>query len=81
MIGNKCDVSENRIINFADAMHYAQNNNFKYFETSAITGGNIQKVFWLLTLDLMKKYSPEARHSDKIKQKKKKGKEQYFKII
>ena len=45
LIGNKCDDSENRIINLADARQYAQNKGFKYFETSAKTGSNIQKVF------------------------------------
>ena len=79
LIGNKCDDSENRIINLKDAKQYAQKNNFKYFEISAKTGRNIQKVFWSLTLDLMKIYSPEARHSDKKKQKEKKSKGQYFK--
>jgi GTPase SAR1 family protein len=65
LIGNKCDDVENRIIKLEDAKTFAKDNKLKYFETSAITGRNIKKVFESLTLKLMEIYPCEARHSTK----------------
>ena len=65
LIGNKCDDIENRIIKLEDAKQFAKNNKLTYFETSAKSGRNIQKVFESLTLKLMEVYPCEARHSTK----------------
>ena len=65
LIGNKCDDIENRIIKLEDAKQFAKNNKLTYFETSAKSGKNIQKVFESLTLKLMEVYPSEARHSTK----------------
>ena len=65
LIGNKCDDIENRIIKLQYAKQFAQNNKLTYFETSAKSGRNIQKVFESLTLKLMEVYPCEARHSTK----------------
>ena len=65
LIGNKSDDTENRIIRLEDAQKFAKNNKLTYFETSAKTGRNIQKVFESLTLKLMKIYPSEARNSTK----------------
>ena len=80
LIGNKCDDTENRIIKLEDAKQFAKDNKLTYFETSAKTGKNIQKVFENLTLNIMEIYSCENRNSisniildkKKIKQNKKK---------
>ena len=80
LIGNKCDDTENRIIKLEDAMQFAKDNKLTYFETSAKTGKNIQKVFENLTLNIMDLYSCENRNSisniildkKKVKQNKKK---------
>ena len=65
LIGNKSDDTENRIIRLEDAQKFAKNNKLTYFETSAKTGRNIQKVFESLTLKLMEIYPSEARNSTK----------------
>ena len=80
LIGNKCDDTENRIVKLEDAMQFAKDNKLNYFETSAKTGKNIQKVFENLTLKIMEIYSCENRNSisniildkKKVKQNKKK---------
>ena len=76
MIGNKSDDTENRIIRLEDAQKFAKNNKLTYFETSAKTGRNIQKVFESLTLKLMEIYPSEARNYTKniilVEKKKKK---------
>jgi len=58
LIGNKCDDTENRIVKLEDAMQFAKDNKLNYFETSAKTGKNIQKVFENLTLKIMEIYPP-----------------------
>ena len=54
LLGNKVDDEKNRIIKYKDAKKFANENNLKYYETSAKTGKNINKVFFDLTIDLLK---------------------------
>ena len=56
LIGNKVDDEENRIINYKDAKNFADQYGMKYYETSAKTGKNINKVFHDLTHDLLKTF-------------------------
>ena len=55
LIGNKVDDVEHRIIKKEDAINLAKELSLKYFETSAITGENIDKIFSQLCLELMAK--------------------------
>ena len=43
--GNKCDLSEKRVISTMDAQRLAQSINAQYFETSAKTSDNIESLF------------------------------------
>ena len=46
LIGNKVDLKEERVVSYEEAEKYAKDYNFQYFfETSAKTGFNAQKVF------------------------------------
>ena len=53
LVGNKVDDLENRVIKKEDAINLAKSLSLKYFETSAITGENINRLFSKLCLDLM----------------------------
>jgi small GTP-binding protein len=53
LLGNKLDDKENRVIDYKDAKNFADNNNLKYFETSAIKGKGIKEVFSKLIEDLL----------------------------
>ena len=55
LIGNKVDDVENRVIKFEDALDLAEELKVKYFETSALTGANINKIFVKLCTTLMEK--------------------------
>ena len=55
LIGNKVDDVEHRIIKREDAINLAKELSLKYFETSAITGENIDKIFSQLCLELIAK--------------------------
>ena len=63
LIGNKCDDKKNRIIDLKDAKLFAKEHDLKYYETSALTGKNIKKVFEDLTIELMEKY-PQQKNSN-----------------
>jgi small GTP-binding protein len=45
LIGNKSDLNDNRIINYAEAEQFAKENNLLYFETSAKNGSNVNFIF------------------------------------
>ncbi|KRH95219.1 GTPase Rab5/YPT51, small G protein superfamily GTPase [Pseudoloma neurophilia] len=45
LIGNKCDLDENRQVSEQEIFKYSQDNNLVYYETSAKTKFNIENVF------------------------------------
>lgn len=73
LLGNKVDDVENRIIKYRDAKNFADQYNLKYYETSAKTGKNINKVFFELINDLLKTF-PNKTGNNRMKLNKKKEK-------
>ena len=55
LLGNKVDDIEHRVIKKEDALKLAKELSLEYFETSAITGKNIYKIFSKLCQELIKK--------------------------
>ena len=47
IIGNKIDLQDNREISNEDANKFANQNNYKYFETSAKTGEGVDEVVYI----------------------------------
>jgi small GTP-binding protein len=45
LVGNKSDLSNNRQVTFDEGKEMAKNNNMMFFETSAKTGENVDKIF------------------------------------
>lgn len=45
LVGNKIDLEEDRAISAEELKAFAQERNFQYFETSALTGRNIRSMF------------------------------------
>jgi small GTP-binding protein len=59
LVGNKCDLEDNRLISREEAEKKASDNNFPYFETSAKTGQNVDLVYQTVFDLVCKKTSPK----------------------
>ena len=44
IVGNKCDIEDQRKVNQDDAINFAKENNYEYIETSCKTGENVEKT-------------------------------------
>lgn len=53
LVGNKCDLTGDRVVRMEEARDYAAKNNMRYVETSAITGANVKEVFNYLVGGIM----------------------------
>jgi Ras-related protein Rab-14 len=45
LIGNKCDLDENREVSYEEAAKFAEENNLLFLECSARTGDNVEQAF------------------------------------
>ena len=54
ILGNKCDMEEHRKISKIQGENLANENNFKFFETSARLNTNIIEAFLTLAEDILK---------------------------
>ncbi len=54
--GNKCDLSDKRVISLDESLDKSSNNNLILFETSAKTGYNIDQAFDVISASVYKEY-------------------------
>ena len=52
LIGNKCDLENERVVDKKTILDYCENNNFSYIETSVKNNTNIEKIFKEVTYQL-----------------------------
>ena len=55
VIGNKCDLNDERCIRFNEGARFSQDNNCNYFECSAVTGENINEAFMKVAKNILQK--------------------------
>ena len=55
LIGNKSDLDGKRVITKDEGFKFAQENNLKFFETSALNGNNVEEVFLEASTELLNK--------------------------
>ena len=58
LVGNKCDLINERKIKKEEGENYAKNKKIRFFEVSAKDGTNVEEVFTRLVKDILKSYSP-----------------------
>lgn len=54
IVGNKCDLVEQRTVTLEEAEKFAQFHGYQYFETSAASGENVQNAFFDLVKAVVK---------------------------
>ena len=65
LIGNKSDDEKNRVIKNEVAINLANELKVEYFETSAINGNNINKIFLKICLNLMEIFKVKGKNQEK----------------
>ena len=55
LVGNKSDLDGKRVITKDEGFKFAQENNLKFFETSALNGNNVEEVFLEASIELLNK--------------------------
>jgi small GTP-binding protein len=66
LLGNKCDLNDKRQVTTEEAKKFAEENNLKFFETSALDGTNIEEIFVQSATELVKKLEAGEFNSDMV---------------
>ena len=64
LIGNKCDLEDQREITKEQGEEKAKSFGFSFIETSALSGENLEKGFEMLIKEIYQKYKVEQRGGD-----------------
>lgn len=59
LVGNKCDLENQRVVSREKALEFANKNDLKYYETSAKTGTKVGSMFEELALIMVNKFDLE----------------------
>ena len=54
LVGNKCDLEDERKVSFQEGKDFADNNGIKFIETSAKTNQNVDEAFEILIDEVIK---------------------------
>ena len=55
VVGNKSDLTDERVVKYTEGCKFCQDNDLIYFECSAVTGENIEDVFMKTARSIMQK--------------------------
>ena len=55
LVGNKCDLAENRVVTLSEAEQFAQHHQLQYLETSAMNGTNVKDAFVKVATQIYRK--------------------------
>ena len=67
ILGNKCDLNENREVTYEEGENYAKNLGYHFYETSAKTGENVKEAFDDIFEQLYKIYEEEIEGNKEFK--------------
>ena len=77
LVGNKCDLANERKVSYEEGENYAKKFNIKFFESSAKDGTNVNELFFYLANEIYqdeKTKEKDNKNSLKLKAKKKEKK-------
>jgi len=58
LVGNKCDLTSKKVVDFQLAKEFADSENIPFLETSAKQSTNVEKAFLLMAQDIQKRLQP-----------------------
>ena len=64
LVGNKCDLEEERLVSKEDAKQYAEKNNIGFFEVSEKTGDGIDDMFKYIISELLKDMEKDLTYNN-----------------
>ena len=67
LVGNKSDLEDKRQITYEEGEELAQRNSMIFFETSALNGKNVDKMFYTITESIIKKIEEGYYKGKKMK--------------
>ena len=73
LVGNKCDLEDNRKISAERGEQLAKSHQIRFLEMSAMTNTNVERAFRILTEDILNKVCPPVKEEPTKKGKKKRG--------
>ena len=65
LVGNKCDLEDERKVSFQEGKDFADNNGMKFIETSAKTNQNVDEAFEILIDEVIKNNKDILKKIDK----------------
>ena len=65
MVGNKCDLEENRKVSFEEGMELAKHYEIPFLETSAKNSVNVESSFVTMSKEIKKNIQNKAGNSNK----------------
>ena len=65
LVGNKCDLEDERKVSFQEGKDFADNNGIKFIETSAKTNQNVDEAFEILIDEVIKNNKDILKKIDK----------------
>ena len=66
LVGNKCDLKDDRCISENEAKDFAESHHLEYIETSALNGNNIKYVFESTATGALKNLTVQAKNENVI---------------
>ena len=66
LIGNKSDLEDKRQVTYEEGKKFADDNNLVFFETSALSGKNIEEIFVKSASDLVNKLESGELNNDLV---------------
>ena len=79
IVGNKIDLEDKRVVSYDEAMKFAEDNRFRYYETSAQSGEGIKEAFTDLIVNAYYKVNLIVKKEEQVNQidNKKENNEKY----
>ncbi|XP_077063518.1 ras-related protein ORAB-1 [Siphateles boraxobius] len=67
LVGNKCDLSSKKVVDFTTAKEFAESLKIPFLETSAKNANNVEKAFLTMASEIQKRIGTESVQNETVK--------------